>query len=69
MPAVKTGMTNFAGHFIPGSTGGHVAGASAAYENQAWVSIKALSILTLRRGVGGRVLRIWSDGDDQMGEN
>ena len=33
--AVKTGMTNVAGPSIPGSTGGHVAGASAAYENQA----------------------------------
>ena len=53
--AVKTGMTNVAGpRSIPGSTGGHVAGASAAYENQAWVSLKALSILILRPGVGGR---------------
>ena len=51
--AVKTGMTNVAGPSIPGSTGGHVAGASAAYENQAWVSLKALSILILRPGVGG----------------
>ena len=42
MPAIKTGMTNVAGHFCSHigkvsqvSTGGHVAGASAAYENQA----------------------------------
>ena len=42
-PAIKTGMTYVVGHFcshidwnsIPGSTGDHVAGASAAYENQA----------------------------------
>ena len=51
--AVKTGMTNVAGPSIPGSTGGHAAGASAAYENEAWVSVKALSILILRPGVGG----------------
>lgn len=38
--AVKTGMTNVAGPSIPGSTGGHAAGASAAYENQALFSCR-----------------------------
>ena len=69
--AVKTGMTNVAGPSIPGSTGGHAAGASAAYENQAWVSVKALSILILRPGLGGRgkdtpdlMWQGWSNGEN-----
>ena len=64
---VKTGMTNVAGHFIPSSTGGHVAGASAAYERTRLdCHLKALSIMILLPGVGGgRVLRNSSDGDDR----
>ena len=58
MPAIKTGMTNVVGHFrshigtvsqaVPGSTSGHVTGASAAYENQALNNC-------LLRSVTGRV--------------
>ena len=52
MPAVNTGMTNVAGHFcsdmniIPGTTGGHVAGASVAYEPP--------GLSQLRRHAGGK---------------